>query len=202
MQSCGHPARPAAHPTRPFDLMTGVESQQPGYLSHSEAAAALFGRLRSDKPSSLVIVCSACPTRRSASRTAPSRSPSGVSTATARASSGVPGRRVLCAVPPGHLTLSVAPLASPIPDPSRPYQRRSLSTPVFHSVLCRYDELSGHTDDLDLFRVPPSVSELLMCHTPNAPPEVARVVLTAPAACTPSGGCDDEPPQAHSWLGV
>jgi hypothetical protein len=36
--------------------------------------------------------------------------------------------------------------------------------------------LSGHTDDLDLFRVPPSVSELLMCHTPGAPPE-----------CTPGG---------------
>jgi hypothetical protein len=29
-----------------LSLMTGVESQQPGYLSHSEAAAALFGRLR------------------------------------------------------------------------------------------------------------------------------------------------------------
>jgi hypothetical protein len=36
-------------------------------------------------------------------------------------------------------------------------------------------------------------------NTPDAPSEVARVVLTAPAACTPSGGCDDEPAQAHSW---
>ena len=28
------------------------------------------------------------------------------------------------------------------------------------------------------------------------------VVLTAPAVCTPSGGCDDEPPQAHSRVRV
>ena len=26
--------------------------------------------------------------------------------------------------------------------------------------------------------------------------------LTAPAACTPLGGCDDEPAQAHSGVGV
>jgi hypothetical protein len=37
-----------------------------------------------------------------------------------------------------------------------------------------------------------------MCHTPHAPTEVARLGLTAPAACTPSGGCDDEHPQADS----
>ena len=101
----------------------------------------------------------------------------------------VPSRRVLCAGPPGHLTLSVAPLASPIPDPSRPDQRRSLSTPVFHSVLCRYDELSGHTDDLDLFRVPPSVSELLMCHTPRVPDCSSRSPPPAPGRprpCVPS----------------
>ena len=31
---------------------------------------------------------------------------------------------------------------------------------------------------------------------------VARVGLTAPAACTPSGECDDEPPQTHRWVRV
>jgi hypothetical protein len=41
-----------------------------------------------------------------------------------------------------------------------------------------------------------------MSSTPHAPPEVAQVGLTAVAACTPSGGCDDESPQAHSGLWV
>jgi hypothetical protein len=66
---------------------------------------------RSDRPSSEVIVCSASPARLSVSRTAPSRSPSAVSTATARHSAGVPGRHVPCAVPPGHPTPTAAPLA-------------------------------------------------------------------------------------------
>src|SRR5688500_3768426 len=38
--------------------------------------------------------------------------------------------------------------------------------------------------------------------TPHARPEVARVGLTARAVCTPSGGCDDEPAQAHGRVGV
>jgi conjugative relaxase-like TrwC/TraI family protein len=41
-----------------------------------------------------------------------------------------------------------------------------------------------------------------MCHTPSALLEVARVGLTVAAACTPSGGCDDEHPQAHSRVRV
>jgi hypothetical protein len=42
-----------------------------------------------------------------------------------------------------------------------------------------------------------SNSQSFESNTPHAPSEVARVGLTAPAACTPSGGCDDERPQAH-----
>ena len=45
MQRRAQPARPAAHPTRPFDCVTVVEPQQPGYLSHSDAAAAPVDRL-------------------------------------------------------------------------------------------------------------------------------------------------------------
>jgi hypothetical protein len=55
----------------------------------------------------------------------------------------------------------------------------------------------GHQDNLDLFRVPPSRFQDPMSNTPHAPLEVARVGLTARAVCTPSGGCDDEHPQAH-----
>ena len=51
-------------------------------------------------------------------------------------------------------------------------------------------------------RCTPSHSQNSMLDTPHAPPEVTRVGLTARAACTPFGGCDDEPPQAHSrgWV--
>jgi hypothetical protein len=89
-------------------------------LAHHSTAS------RSDRPSSMVIVCSASPARLSASRTAASRSPSAIRTATAKPSSGVPGRHVPCAVPPGHLTLSAAPPASPTADSSHlPYRHQS-----------------------------------------------------------------------------
>ena len=61
--------------------MIAVEPQQPGYLSHGDAAAAPVDRFRTDKPSSSIIVRSACPARCSASRTRASRSPSAISTA-------------------------------------------------------------------------------------------------------------------------
>src|SRR5215218_2465534 len=48
----------------------------------------------------------------------------------------------------------------------------------------------------------PSNSQSFESNTPDAPSGVARVGLTAPAACTPSGRCDDEPPQAHRWVRV
>jgi hypothetical protein len=40
-----------------------------------------------------------------------------------------------------------------------------------------------------------------MCETPDAPQDVARVGLTVWRHVPPSGGCDDEHPQAHSWGG-
>ena len=48
----------------------------------------------------------------------------------------------------------------------------------------------------------PSNPKASKSHTPHARSEVARVGLTAQAACTPSGGCDDEHPQAHSRVWV
>jgi hypothetical protein len=44
-----------------------------------------------------------------------------------------------------------------------------------------------------------SNSEVSRSSTPDAPPEVTRVVLTAGRHVPPSGGCDDEYAQAHSW---
>ena len=46
-ESCNaatQPDQPAAHPTRPFDRPDAGEPQQPGYLSHSDAAAAPVDR--------------------------------------------------------------------------------------------------------------------------------------------------------------
>ena len=66
---------------------TAGEPQQPGYLSHSDAAAAPVDRFAYRQILTLVIVRRACPARCSASRTRASRSASAVSAATARASS-------------------------------------------------------------------------------------------------------------------
>jgi hypothetical protein len=99
-----------------------------------------------------VIANSACPTRRSASRTTASRSASTVSRATARPSSRVPGRRVLCAEPPEpprclphrlvthhHLLIDKRPSLRPKP------------LPTSRAVIA---------DDLDVFRVPPPISRI------------------------------------------
>jgi hypothetical protein len=100
---------------------------------------------RSERPSSSVIVRSACPARRSASRTRASSSPSAVSTATAKTSSRRSRSARSCAVPLGHLTLSAAPLALPIADSSHlPCRHRPLSTPAFHSAVSFADDSSGH----------------------------------------------------------
>jgi hypothetical protein len=56
-----------------------------------------------------------------------------------------------------------------------------------------------HGQPINLFDVPPTAHRNPMSDTPHALSEVAWVGLTAPAACTPSGGCDDEHPQAHGW---
>ena len=73
---------------------------------------------RSDRPSSEVIVCSASPARLSVSRTAPSRSPSAVSTATKTFEPAFPVGTFPCAVLPGHPTPTAAPLASSTDDSS------------------------------------------------------------------------------------
>jgi hypothetical protein len=131
-----------------------------------------------------VMVCSACPARRSASRTGASRSPSAVSTATARASSRRSRSADVCAAPPGHPTMTVASLASHLPHRRRPFHKVPKQLPTTRAVI---------TDDLEPVSRTPSRFQNPMCHTPDAPPEVARVGLTAGPACTPLGGCDDEP---------
>src|SRR5215217_2946667 len=123
------------------------------------------------------------------------RSPSPVSTATALRV-GVPGRPVLCLVPPAHLTLSAAPPAS-----------RLLTHPIspIDTVLYRHRPFTRPKPLRRVERSSPTISTCLtypsrfqnpMCHTPHAPPEVTWVGLTAPSPCTPFGGCDDEHPQA------
>ena len=66
---------------------------------------------------------------------------------------GVPGRPVLCAVPPGHLTLSVAPLASPTADSSH---LRSSTPALSLSPKQLPTTRAVITDDLDLLHVPPT----------------------------------------------
>ena len=121
-------------------------------------------------------------------RPSSSRSPSAVSTLTAKPSSRRPGRPVLCAVPPAHLTLSVAPLASPTADSSHLlYRRRALSTPASHSGLSPSDDSRGQHPPLKPDSRTPSRFRNPLCHTPHAPSEVTWVGLTATAACTPFG---------------
>jgi hypothetical protein len=70
------------------------------------------------RPSSAVIVCSACPARLSVSRTAPSRHRAWSARRPQDLRAGVPGRHVPCAVPPGHPTPPAARLASSTDDSS------------------------------------------------------------------------------------
>jgi hypothetical protein len=77
--------------------------------------------------------------RRSASWTAPSRSPSAVNTSTANAPSRRSRSPVVCAVPCGHLTLSAAPPASPTADSSP----SPSSTLALHPPLSRPSDSSG-----------------------------------------------------------
>jgi len=72
------------------------------------------------------------PARGSASRPAPSRSPSAVNTSAANARAGVPGRPVVCAVPRGHLTLSAAPPAS-LTHHHHPHRPLALHPPLSRS---------------------------------------------------------------------
>ena len=81
-----------------------------GYFPHRKASSShQSAASRTERPSSSVIVCSACPARLSASRTAPSRSRVRSEQRSPDPRAGVPGRPVVCAVPPGHPVLSAAP---------------------------------------------------------------------------------------------
>jgi hypothetical protein len=116
-------APPQASPTR---RRSRVTSRTVTLLPHHSTAS------RTERPSPSVIASNAPPARRSASRIVWSRSPSAVKTSTANLSSRRSDRRVLYAVPPAHLTLSVAPPASPTADSSHlPIDTRPLSTPAF-----------------------------------------------------------------------
>jgi hypothetical protein len=102
-------------------------------LTH-RGSLAQVGRCRTSRPphaATTLLVDNrqrrACPARRSASRTRASRSLSRVSTATADPQAGVSGRHVLCGGPPRHLTVNVAPPASPTADSSHlRYRHQSL----------------------------------------------------------------------------
>jgi hypothetical protein len=123
-----------------------VEPQQSGYLSHSDAAAALVDRF----PQRQTFIVSHRPQRLpSAPLSVPddsSRSPSAVSTSTARASS----RRsrlgpFLAPVLLGHLTLSAAPLALLTADSSHlPYRPPALYRPGPSLSRKRMLMSSGH----------------------------------------------------------
>ena len=68
-------------------LMTAIAPQQPGYLSHCHAAATPTAASRSDKPSSSVMGSQRLPSQLLSVPNQSCRSPSAVSTATAKASS-------------------------------------------------------------------------------------------------------------------
>jgi hypothetical protein len=108
---------------------------------------------------------------------------------------------VMWTLPPSLLRTQRRP-KRPLPHRLLTHHRLPSPTLVLQSVPGRSNQPGGHTDDSGLFRVPPNRFQDPMDHTPNAPPDVTRVGLTAPSACTPSGGCDDEPPQAHSGFRV
>jgi hypothetical protein len=162
-----------------------VEPQQPRYLSHGDAAAAQWTRFpeRQTLLVGSVIVRNACPARRSTSRTKASRSASAVSTATAGPSSRRSRLARSLRVPPGHLTLSAAPLASPTADSSHLRLPLStpvlLSTPALHSVLSRSEDSSGHHRRSRAVSRTPSRFQDLMCHTPlrRTRPDVMKAKL-------------------------
>jgi hypothetical protein len=109
---------------------------------------------RSDKPSSSVIVRSGCPAPRTRHRV--QQAPSAPEPPGLRA--GGPGRPVVCAVPPGYLMPSAAPLVVPTGDSSH----LPLSTPVLyrHGISPSRKRLRTTrvvlTGDSDLLHVSPA----------------------------------------------
>jgi hypothetical protein len=100
--------------------------------------------------------------------------------------------RGACSALPAERLISNAALAGSTPKAS-PAVYSASSAPALNPVLSQTVALPSD--------VPMELSKLRVEHTPCTP-EVARVGLTAPAACTPSGGCDDEHPQAHLGIRV
>jgi hypothetical protein len=143
---------------------------------------------RSDKPSSSVIVRSACPARCSASgrERRVHRARSALRLPDPR--SGVPGRRVLCAVPPGHLTLSVAPPASPIADSSHlPYRHRSfIDTGLSFSRKQLRGLERSHRRSRSVSRTPSRFQDPLF-DTPDAPKGSRPGRADRVGGCTPFG---------------
>jgi hypothetical protein len=118
-------------------LMIAVDSQEPTHLSHSDAAAAPVDRLPQRQPSSPVIVRRTCPARRPASRTRASRSPSAVSTATAKASSrrSRSARSLRSAAWPPNAERRAACLTRLLTHHISLIDTGPSATPAFHSAL-------------------------------------------------------------------
>jgi hypothetical protein len=74
--------------------------------------------------------------------------------------------------------------------------------PAFHPVLSRFDDSSGHHDDLALFCVPPADFKIScpthLLHHRYVPPTWLTARLTRFAF----SGCDDEHSQAQRRVGV
>ena len=129
--SRARPGLPLIRRVRLTARVTALEPQQPGYLSRSDAAATPVDR----SPYGQTLIFGHCPQRlpnpaaqRPGLEHRVHRAPSPPRPLEHRA--GVPGRPVLCAVRPGHLMLSGAPLASPTADSSHlPYYHRSFINP-------------------------------------------------------------------------
>ena len=186
-------------------LMTAVEPQQPGYLSHSDAAAAPVDRLpqRQDprRRSS-----SAALARPAAQRPGPEHRVHQARSAPRppELRAGVPGRPVLYAVPPGHLTLSAAPPASPTADSSHlPYRHRSFIDTGLSLSPKPFRRLERSSPTISTcFTYPQPISRSDVPHTSLHFRISFAADLTAATTWNGFRGCDDEHPQAHRRVGV
>jgi hypothetical protein len=139
-------------------LVSAVKPQQPVYLSHSEHQSAAS---HTDKPSSSVILCAACPARRSVpdesiafTKRGQHRSPK----ASSRRS-----RSARRAVPPGYLTLTPRRL------PHRLLTHHiSLIDTGLHSAVSSYRGHERSSPTISTCSRTPSRFQDPLCHTPDA----------------------------------
>jgi hypothetical protein len=166
----GHPSRPklADRPTARVGTIRAIRGDR-GSIE-SGGASEDFGP-RTEKPSSWVITTSAPHPRSSASRTAPSRSPSAVNTPPANAST----RRSLS-------DTLFAQHGMGIQTPTGVLPAHRLLTR--HSISLRFGSSPDPSHRPSVEQSPPTISSFFgyphrfqtpMCHTPHAPPEVTRV---------------------------